>query len=181
MLMTAPLTDHTLKVTDLLERPGASREVALRLPAPEELELPLASLGDPLRLDGVIESVVEGLLVRGALRAPLGLECARCLRPVERAGEAEVVELFVDPARLSPDDEVEPGYEIDDGHIDLATLLRDALVAMVPYRPLCREACQGLCAECGADLNQADCGCADVAIDDRWEALRGLRLPDSRS
>lgn len=178
MLMTAPLSDHLLKVADLLERPGASREVDLSLPMPEELSTPVASTAGPARMSGVVESVVDGLLVRGVLRVGLRLACARCLRPVDGEVSVDVVELFMDPADLDSDDEPDPGYEIRDGELDLGALLRDAVSSAIPYRPLCREDCRGLCAECGADLNVTDCDCAAQETDPRWEALRGLRLPD---
>lgn len=182
MLMTAPLSDHLLNVADLVERPGASREVDLGLAVPDDFDMPLASVYEPVRLVGVIESVVDGLLVRGALRATLGLSCARCLQPVSRDVHIDAVELYMDPAQLDDDDEeVEPGYELADGYLHLGALLRDGLSAAIPYRPLCREDCLGLCADCGADRNETPCDCAEQATDPRWESLRDLRLPDSRS
>lgn len=171
--------DHMLKVTDLIDRPGASRQVRLAVPPPEDLELPLVVVREPLELDGVIESVVDGLLVRGALHADLALECARCLAPTGERARADVVELFVDPARVPPDAEPpEPGYEITDGHIDLDALLRDSLAPAAPRKPLCRPDCAGLCAECGANLNEGACSCADDDVDPRWAALGELDLPE---
>lgn len=171
--------DHVLTITDLLHRPGASRRVDIDVDMPAGLTLPLVEVRDPLRLAGVIESVVEGLLVRGSLRATVRMSCARCLTAIEDDVHADVVELFADPAapRDADDDEIEPGYEIDEGTIDLDTLLRDTLVPATPSRPLCREDCRGLCATCGADRNAVACGCEDEVSDPRWAALEGLRLP----
>ena len=39
---------------------------------------------------------------------------------------------------------------------------------------LCREDCLGLCQECGANLNDGDCGCAPDEIDPRLAALQQL-------
>ncbi len=178
MLMSFLLSDYILPVSDLMERPGASREVDLALPVPRDFELPLASIEDPVRLDGVVESVVDGLLVRGQLESLLGLGCARCLRPLQREVDVSVVELFLDPAKVDPSDEIEGGYELMEGVLSLETLLRDALSATIPYRPLCMDECRGLCVECGANLNETQCACAETVTDPRWEALRGLRLPD---
>ena len=178
MLMTAPLTDLVVQVADLLDRPGASREVDDVLPVPDDFELPLADVGEAVALRGVIESVVDGLLVRGELRADIGLHCARCLQPVAHAARVDVVELFADPADVDPDDEIEAGYEIADAVIDLSALVRDALASAIPYQPRCDAACRGLCAQCGTDLNAEACGCTDDEADPRWEALRELRLPE---
>ena len=43
---------------------------------------------------------------------------------------------------------------------------------------LCRPDCRGLCAQCGADLNEGSCGCEAEATDPRLSALRAfLREP----
>jgi uncharacterized protein len=170
--------DHVLHVADLVDRPGSSRPVELAMAVPEGFTLPLATIREPLQLSAVLESVVDGLLVRGALSVAMRLECARCLDPVDRTVAADVVELFQDPARLAADMEPpEEGYEVRDGHIDLDALLRDALAPATPYRPLCRHDCAGLCVECGTNLNERACTCADDHVDPRWTALRDLDLP----
>ena len=49
----------------------------------------------------------------------------------------------------------------DDDTIDIEPLLRESLIVELPFAPLHDPACAGLCARCGADLNEGDCGCAD--------------------
>lgn len=176
--MTSDLHDHVLNVSDLIDRPGRSRQVDLSVRPPENFELPLVAIREPLRLEGVVESVVDGLLVRGAVLAVLALECARCLEPVEDRVRTDVAELFVDPLRLTGEAEApDAGYEIVDGQIDLDALLRDALAPATPVRPLCRVGCAGLCASCGANLNEVSCACRDVDVDSRWDVLAALDLP----
>lgn len=177
--MTTDRDDRVLKVADLVDRPGASRPLHLTLDAPEDLDLEalaMARVEGPLRLDGVVESVVDGLLVRGVLRAEAGMACARCLQPVQREVEADVVELFIDPVDADDPDVVEEGYEITEGTLNLDTLVRDALAPAVPVQPLCRPDCAGLCPTCGTDLNAAACDCVEDVADQRWAALAALRL-----
>lgn len=175
--------DHLLPVADLVDRPGASRPLALELMVPADLEVPLVEFIGPVGLQGVAESVVDGILVRGSLGTRLRLACARCLTMIEIDVEADVIELFSDPAELSPDEQeaLEAGYELLDGFVDLDTLLRDALVTAAPLQPLCRETCAGLCAQCGARLDDVACGCDETNDDPRWAALSELRLPDQRA
>ena len=149
------------------------------MPVPDDLSLDLAEVVGDAELEGVVESVVDGLLVRAELSATLAMACARCLKDMTADIAVDVVELFTDPAKTEDDVEVEVGYEInDDATISLDTLLRDALVPAVPYRPLCDDDCQGLCAQCGTNRNEADCDCVDVRTDARWAALEGLQLRD---
>lgn len=177
--MTIRNDDSVLTVTDLLNRPGASRRVDLAVGVPDDLVLTLVEVRDPLHLDGVIESVVDGLLVRGRIEAAVRVSCARCLQDVDQAVHAEVAELFSEPETpvSGEQDGVEVGYEISEGTIDLDTLLRDALVPAAPYKPLCRPDCRGLCPTCGTDRNTADCDCGERERDSRWAPLEGLQLP----
>lgn len=154
----------------------------MAMPAPADLPLDMAEVVADVRLDGVIESVVDGLLVRGTVTTRLSLACARCLHDLADDVVVDVVELFTDQAQAEPGDDVDPGYEIhDDATINLDTLLRDALVPAVPYRPLCVEDCLGLCAQCGVNRNEHECSCTDVRTDARWAALEGLQLPDGET
>ncbi len=175
--MPSPTSDLRIDVADLVDRPGESRPIEARLPVPEGFSFPLVEVDAPLRLDAVIESLVDGLLVRGTLHAGLTLRCARCLRPLAAGAEAEVTELFLDPERASPDQlvDLEEGYEVVEEHLDLDALLRDALSGQTPYRPLCDEGCEGLCATCGADLNEGACACPADDGDPRWSPLARLR------
>lgn len=179
--MSTPTTAPIVSVVDLLDRPGASRPVDLDLAAPDGLVLPLVEIDGPLRLVGVLESVVDGVLVRGTLDLDLEMSCARCLRPVRQSVTADLAELFSDPASADRPGDVEPGYEIRDAAIDLDTLLRDTVVPAVPVAPKCREDCAGLCPTCGVDRNEVDCDCADEVTDTRWSALQGLSLPEDRT
>jgi uncharacterized protein len=169
--------DTVLSVVDLVDRPGASRRVDAAFDPPADLDLPLVEAVGPLRLQGVLESVVEGILLRGTLEGEVRMQCARCLTPVAVDLSTDVAELFLDPQDPRADaDEVEPGYTIADGRIDIDTLLRDALAPAVPVAPVCTPDCRGLCTECGADLNADPGHQHDEPADPRWSGLAGLRV-----
>lgn len=174
-MRTAPTTIDVLGLTD---RPGATRSLHLDLPAPEGLKLTDAAVRPPLHLDGALESLVDGVLVRGALAIALTLTCARCLEPVEDVVTTDVAELYADPATTEDPAAIEEGFAIVDATIDLDALLRDAIAAAVPVAPRCRPDCAGLCPTCGTNRNDADCDCDDAVQDPRWQALAGLRLPE---
>ena len=40
--------------------------------------------------------------------------------------------------------------------------------------PLCADDCQGLCAQCGRNLNEGDCDCVRDETDSRWGPLKEL-------
>jgi uncharacterized protein len=176
---SASTAEHMLSVVDLVDQPGASKAIDFQTPVPGGLELPLVEVVSPLRVRGVVESLVDGMLVRGALEATRRMVCGRCVSGLEASDPLELVEHFADASRS----EVEPeeGYEVIEGWLDLDAMLRDAIAQAVPLRPLCRQDCAGLCPDCGADLNTKVCDCTDDEVDPRWAPLLGLRLPDESS
>jgi uncharacterized protein len=73
----------------------------------------------------------------------------------------------------SSDDEDELP-KLEDDLLDLEPTLRDAVVLALPLQPLCQPDCEGLCIECGANLNDNPGHKHDV-IDARWAALADLK------
>jgi uncharacterized protein len=165
------VADLTVSVADVLDRPGQYRDVALsaRLAG---VRSPLVSVAEaPLEAHLRLESVIEGVLVTGAVEAPTVTVCARCLSEQPGRVALDVCELFA-PARPS---EPEESYPLAGTEIDLEPMLRDAVALALPLRPLCRPECRGLCASCGADLNLGPCDCKQDDVDPRWAALGALR------
>ena len=161
-------------VRDLLHQPGASRQVAV-CESIDGLATELVRVPQdrPIRAELVLESLVEGILATGHVSGTEVLWCARCLKPTETPFGVEVHELFA-PNATPEDDE----YPITEGTIDLEPLIRDAVLLMVPFAPLCTPQCLGLCERCGGDRNLGECSCGPEP-DARWEALATLRFPDS--
>ncbi|MCG2963681.1 DUF177 domain-containing protein, partial [Escherichia coli] len=69
--------------------------------------------------------------------------------------DADIQELFYyeENAEIEQDDEVDQYWVVDD-LIDLDPVLRNAVVTALPFQPVCREDCLGLCSECGKNLNE---------------------------
>ena len=161
-----------LDVRDLLRAPGSSRDVELREPV-DGLATALVRVPDerPIAARLVVESLVQGVLVSGPLTGPMVLTCARCLRSSETEFRVEVQELFV-PNPGVKDDE----YPLVEGFLDLEPMIRDAVLLAMPFSPLCRPQCLGLCERCGGDRNLAECVCSREQGDARWAVLSNLDL-----
>ena len=63
-----------------------------------------------------------------------------------------------------------------DGTLDVVEMLREQFELALPMKPLCAQSCRGLCPECGANLNRAECGCQPTWEDPRLAPLKGLLL-----
>jgi uncharacterized protein len=165
------LTPFRIPVADLVRRPGASRSVHVAAPLADMGVLGSAVPADaPITADLTFEQVSEGIVVRGEITAPWASPCSRCIKPVQGTASVHVDELY---ERHPLDVET---YQLEDDIVDLELLVRDSLLLELPKVPLCRDDCQGLCANCGADRNTTSCDCATDEVDPRWAALRTLDL-----
>ncbi len=171
---TAPLV---LDTRELGRRPGSQRQVSRSVPAPADLGIEVIGVpeGEPVQLELRLESVMEGVLVTGSARALARGECARCLQDLDVAVEVDLQELYAYPESDAEDDEA--GRLVDD-LIDLDPLLRDAVVLALPFRPLCRDDCPGLCPTCGARLADDPEHGHDEVADPRWATLAGWTHDD---
>ena len=168
------MSDFIFPVADILGRPGHYRDLELALPVPGARTILARADGFPTRARLRAESVVEGILVSGAVSGSATSQCARCLVEVDHDLELQVCELCLAPGH-EPLGDAEDAYEVSGTAVDLEPMLRDALTLALPLNPLCRPDCKGLCAHCGRDLNHASCDCLVEDKDPRWSALDELR------
>lgn len=173
-----------VSVTNLIHRPGTMETLTEVLPAPADLGNTLIGVkeGSDIDLDIRMESVVDGILVTGSVVVDVHGECSLCLDPIDYEMSANIQELFVfekAPAG-GPEDEVDEQYAVEDDSIDLEPALRDAVILQLPFQPVCRDTCQGLCADCGARLED-DPGHHHEVLDPRWSALQGLLGADTEN
>ena len=169
-----PRSPLVLDTRTLPRSPGAMRAVERSVPAPADLGLELIRVlaGEPIALSLRMESVSEGVLVSGRVRARLTGECGRCLREVSDTLDATFQELYAYAHSTTDEttDEDEVGRMQGD-LIDLEPALRDAVVLALPNHPLCRDDCPGLCPECGVHWDELPEDHTHRQIDPRWAAL----------
>ncbi|NNG19572.1 DUF177 domain-containing protein [Naumannella sp. ID2617S] len=155
---------------DLGRRAGAMKELHTSTEAPEGIGGDVIGVptGSPIQLDLRLESVVEGVLVTGTAEVTVVGQCGRCLDPIEQGLEIDVQELYLYPG-TEPDDA--EASRMEGELIDLEPLVRDEVVLELPFMPLCRDDCEGLCPTCGANLNADPEHRHDEAVDPRWGDL----------
>ena len=145
------------------------------VPAPVDLGIEVLQVpeGSPVELDLRLEAVMEGVLVTGTAHVSLAGECARCLEPITDELTVDLQELYVYEDHALPEEDGEVSM-LQGDLVDLEPLLRDAVVLALPFQPLCREDCPGLCPECGVRLADEPDHQHTAPIDPRWAALADL-------
>ena len=130
---------------------------------------------DLLYLKGHINftRVSDGILIQGSLTTEIKTECTRCLTPYYAPITIELEDVISLPgAELTQE---RPVRVIESGWADLTPLIREYAWIELPAIALCSSECQGICIECGGNLNLGECTCEEVdKIDPRWEALKAL-------
>ena len=137
----------------------------------------------PVEWTGSLQRFGADVLCRGTAKAGVSFPCSRCLREVGVDLSVDTVFTFVPEQSAETDEgeEVEVASNEPDmyiyrgGRLDLRDAVQDHLLMAAPLQPLCRTDCQGLCPECGADLNEGSCECVQESADPRWEALARLK------
>ena len=121
------------------------------------------NVNSPVRYDLFAQHVSNELVVRGTLSVDLEVKCARCssffsttvsdsdfLRAYSASKDAESVDITAD--------------------------MREDLLLHIPSFLVCEESCKGLCAQCGADLNNGSCSCESDERPNPWSSLDNLEL-----
>jgi uncharacterized protein len=96
----------------------------------------------------------QGILVHGEFQGTTQSECVRCLTAFNQPIRAAFDELFAFDQRSVTDS----GLLLpEDGNIDLEPLVREYMLIEMPFSPICKADCKGLCSVCGQNLNEELC------------------------
>ena len=135
---------------------------------------------EPVRYCLDLTNTSGALLATGTVEGVAHTACARCLEEasVPVSGEMEGYYLLPDSDReLSEEDQEEYQVLADSSKMDIAPLISAAISLDLPLVPLCREDCEGLCARCGANLNEGPCPCQDEPDDDNpFAVLKNIKF-----
>ena len=174
--MATQHSPFSLNARDLVNRPGEMREQRLAIPVAQQMGEGLVSVreGSELDLDARLESVHEGILVTAEVDAVAEGECGRCLIDIALPVEVEFQELFAYHSGEAFE------YEVQDDHVDLESLIRDAVVLSLPFQPVCRPDCPGLDPETGVRLADHPELVTPEQRDPRWAALARFRASEDQ-
>jgi uncharacterized protein len=136
-----------------------------------------------VRLRGSAVPGDRGADFEAHLDAALTLTCGRCLEPVPFRVSTEVRLRLVPEMPEAPaghDVELDAAdallYAAPEGKVDLTELVTEQLYLALPLKPLCDEACKGLCPECGANRNRTECACRREDVDPRLAPLLRFKM-----
>ena len=160
--------EYTCLPDDFPELVSLAEERGPRFLPPLEFRLRFQRVGRIVEVDGDFTAII-------------GLNCGRCLDAFELK-VADRFSLTFSPAK--EDENREEEVELTSGELGLLTYrddvlelteaLQEQLLMALPISPLCDSDCQGLCPECGQNLNIKDCGCVRTPFNNKFAALAGM-------
>jgi len=148
----------------------------------DKLELPDdLTINKPVRISMMVTNNGRILELKGYINTELKANCHRCLTtvilPINTVIEEELV-YFADLRYIGDysQDEIEEKFLVFTNDIfDLTDLIRENIIAALPYKILCSEECRGLCVKCGQNLNIKECHCNTEEIDPRLAIFARLK------
>jgi uncharacterized protein len=126
----------------------------------------------PARVD-FSRTTGNGWALRLRFAARLSGPCMRCLEPAQPSFEVDAYEVH----QPGGGEELSSPYVDAEGtELDLEGWARDALALALPTQLTCRADCAGLCAQCGANLNEEPDHAHEPEPDARWAKLSELKF-----
>lgn len=133
---------------------------------------------EPTHADVLVRKVGEDVWIQGQITTRLSFICGRCLTPYEIPVDSRFDLIFLPEELEAARDELSDG-DLDrmyyhDRKIDLREVILEQLNLTFPSKPLCSEACEGLCAVCGELIRDGKCSCQVKDSDPRLLNLKFL-------
>lgn len=172
---------RTLDLNDIIQHPGrpVSFDIQSELPDFKDIELM-----DPIDGTLIANNTGSVLLVNGDFTARFWVDCSRCaLRFAETVPFSleEQFELSGIPGGVQAHSSAqviqgeEPYPLFKENNLLIDELIHQHLVINLPIQTLCKEDCQGLCPNCGVNLNEGPHECVIEAghpafneLADKW-------------
>ncbi|MCI5604037.1 MAG: DUF177 domain-containing protein [Clostridia bacterium] len=128
------------------------------------------SFDGPVKIKGSIYNNGQSLTFKADCSGVLKTQCARCLKDIDVNVEFPVEENLVQNNEDAVSDDADvilfEGYTVD-----IDDIIINSFILNTSMKYLCDEDCKGLCQNCGADLNEGECGCNQEYVDPRWSGL----------
>lgn len=144
------------------------------------------ALNQPLRIRTKVYRANDKYIIEGNFKGIIDVSCDRCLKTFSREIMDDFRSVLTQPPAEIKESEIELLEEdmeisfIKGDEIDLAEIVREHLFLSLPVKSICKEDCQGLCPNCGIDLNTEKCDCDKASGHPGFAGLKKLKFKENR-
>jgi uncharacterized protein len=115
---------------------------------------------EPARVHLKLRYADRMLTIEGSIDATARGQCVSCLEDVDRVVHVDVDER-IDPLVGRDADPFDESNVLTGDRLDVADLVQQNVLSVLPMGLRCTETCRGLCGTCGANLNAGACSCTN--------------------
>ncbi|MGE4276724.1 MAG: DUF177 domain-containing protein [Lawsonibacter sp.] len=159
-----------LDLRDIIHTPDARKTFQIQVDLSDLDFYGRKPITRPVLAEGSVTNHAGALVLEGTARSVLDLSCDRCGKEFSRE---KVVKLDSLVAQELEDDENDEIILLEGTELDLDEVVTTVFVLAMDTKNLCSDDCKGLCAKCGANLNEEPCRCKPE-VDPRLAALAQL-------
>ncbi|MDI6913650.1 MAG: DUF177 domain-containing protein [Desulfitobacteriaceae bacterium] len=141
--------------------------------SPFEFGMETISFLSPLHVQLQVHNTGKLLIAHGTIEAELKAVCGRCLEEFSYPLHLDFEDEWV-YASQATEEQQENALIFDKDEIELRERIMEHIVLALPMKFVCSPDCQGLCPECGANLNLGVCSCSKETLDPRLAELAKL-------
>jgi DUF177 domain-containing protein len=162
------------------ENPAKNFPVLFELVATGECKF-----AEPIKTALTAQRIGDMVKIEGDIDTSVDLSCSRCLQPFETPLKSHFTLTFMRRTADTNDtvpQEVELNAEdmgivwFQGEKINLTNTIQEQVLMEFPLKALCTQDCQGLCTQCGADLNEDPCDCGRRSSSGKFDVLKTLKL-----
>ncbi|MGL5084149.1 MAG: YceD family protein [Clostridium sp.] len=126
---------------------------------------------DQVEVIGEVKAIDEMLDVTATVKTKLKLGCGRCLGTFIYPIDIDIEERFTMNKELVEDEQI---IFVEGESIDITEIVENSIISTLPIKRLCKNDCNGLCHQCGKNLNEDSCKCITNDVDLRMAKLQEL-------
>ena len=128
-------------------------------------------LKQPVKISGLISNRASMVELQLRIDYIFSADCHRCGTFCESSHTLNLSKTLAVSVESEENDTI---ITVGDMQLDLDELVFSEVYMSLPTKHLCRDACKGICAKCGKNLNDGECGCVKKEIDPRLAKLAEL-------
>jgi uncharacterized protein len=109
----------------------------------------------------------QRIQAQGKIKTAISLVCVRCLEQFELKINSKFDTILfakemLDSRSTALDEEELEYIFYENDKIDLEKILIEQVNLFIPFKPVCKPGCKGICPGCGANLNLSACPCEEA-------------------
>ncbi|MDO5037011.1 MAG: DUF177 domain-containing protein [Tissierellia bacterium] len=133
----------------------------------------------PIAFDIHLYKVDQELELALSVEFEYETQCARCTKPLrEKVKSQAELRLSENPEMIDEEYEEEILFLGSLKILPIGDLVMSQVISSRPFKSLCQDDCQGICPQCGQDLNIKSCDCTMTSEINPFEELQGLFSDD---